>query len=138
MVSAARDGDHRHDIGIVFQVVGQDLRHHQGFVAIAVGEQRTDRAVDQARDQGLALGQAALALEIAARDLAGGVIAFLVIHGEREEVHALFGVGRADHGGQHDGFTIGGQHRTIGLAGNLAGLKGQLAAAPFEAFLVYR
>ena len=80
---------------------------------------------------------AALALEIAARNLAGGVVAFLVIDGEREEVHALlWGFGGADHGGQHDGFAIGGQHRTIGLTGNLAGLKGQLAAAPFEAFFV--
>ena len=81
--------DQRHDIGIILQVVGQNLRHHQRFVAIAVGEQRTDGAVDQARDQRLALGRRALALEIAARDLAGGVIAFLVIHGEREEIHAL-------------------------------------------------
>jgi hypothetical protein len=117
--------------------VGQDLGHHQGFVAIAVREQRTDGAVDQARDQRLAFRGCALALEIAARNLAGGVIAFLVIHGEREEIHALFRVRRADHGGQHDGFTISGQDRTIGLAGNLAGLKGQLAAAPFEGFLVY-
>ena len=53
-----RHGDHRHDIGIIFQVVGQHLRHHQRFVAIAVGEQRADGAVDQARDQGLAFGRA--------------------------------------------------------------------------------
>ena len=48
----------RHDIGIVFQIVGQNLRHHQRLVAVAVGEQRTDGAVDQARGQGFALGRA--------------------------------------------------------------------------------
>ncbi len=43
-----RHGDHRHHIGIIFQIVGQDLRHDQRFIAIAVGKQRADGAVDQA------------------------------------------------------------------------------------------
>src|SRR5262249_18242801 len=79
----------------------------------------------------------ALTLEIAAGDLARRIIAFLVIHGEREEIHALFRIRRADHGRQHDGFAIGGEHGAVGLACDLAGLEGQRAAAPFEAFFLY-
>ena len=41
--------DQADDIGIVFHVVRKHLHHDLRLVAIAFGEQRTDRAVDQAR-----------------------------------------------------------------------------------------
>jgi hypothetical protein len=47
-----------------------DLR----LVLVAIGEQRADRPVDQARGQRLELGRAAFALEEAAGDLAGGEV----------------------------------------------------------------
>ena len=53
-----------------------------------LGEQRPDRTVDEARGERLLLGGTALALEIAAGDLAGGEGLFLVVHGEREKVDA--------------------------------------------------
>ena len=52
--------DQGHDVGIVFQIVAENGDDHLRLVAIAVGEQRTDRAVDQARGQGLAFGRARL------------------------------------------------------------------------------
>src|SRR5262249_1589651 len=120
----------------VLLVVAQHLRHYQHFILEAFGEQRTDGSVDQARDQGLAFGRGALALEIAARNLAGGVIAFLIVDGQGKEVLAfLVGLG-ANGCGQPDGFTIGGERRASSLARDLAGLKGPRAAAPFEAFFV--
>ena len=62
------DGDQREDVGIVLEIVRQHGHDHLRLVAQAVGEQRTDRAVDQARDQRLLLGRAAFALEVAARE----------------------------------------------------------------------
>ena len=59
-----------------------------GLVAEALGEQRPDRPVDQARGQHLLLGRPAFALEEAAGDLAGGEGLLLVVHGEREEIVA--------------------------------------------------
>ena len=52
--------DHRDDVGIVLQVVRQHGDDHLGVAAPAVGEQRTDRAVDQARDQRLLFGRTRL------------------------------------------------------------------------------
>ncbi len=137
MVSAAEAATSATISGSFSMSWDENLRHHQRFVAIAVGEQRTDRPVDQARDQGFAFGRRALALEIAARNLAGGVITFLVVHGEREEIHAFArDCSCAHHGGQHNGLAIGGQHRAVGLAGDLAGFERQRAAAPFEGFFM--
>ena len=78
----------RDDVGIVLEVVRQHGDDDLGLVAPALDEERADRAVDQAGDQGLLLGRTAFALEVAARDAAGGVGALLVVHGEREEVDA--------------------------------------------------
>ena len=70
---------------------GDDL----GLAAEALGEERADRAVDEARGQRLLLARPALALEEAAGDLARGEGLLLVVHGEREEVDArLFGAWR--------------------------------------------
>ena len=63
--------DHGQDVGIVLEVVRQHGDHDLGVVAVALGEQRPDRAVDQAGDQRLLLGGAAFALEIAAGNAAG-------------------------------------------------------------------
>ena len=46
--------DHRDDIGIVLDVVAEDGGDDLDLVAEALGEQRADRAVDQAADQRLA------------------------------------------------------------------------------------
>ena len=58
------------------------------LVAESVREQRTDRPVDQARDQRLVLGRPTLALEEAAGDLSGGEALLLVVDGQREEILA--------------------------------------------------
>ena len=109
-------GDHRDDIGIVFLIVRQHGDGHLGVAAPAVGEQRADRAVDQARDQRLAFGRTALALEIAAGNPAGGVVFFRVIDGERKEIDAFLRLLGRDDGGEHGGLAIGGEHGAVGLA----------------------
>ena len=88
-VSAAEAATMRQDVGIVLQIVRQRGDDDLRLVAPAVGEQRTDRAVDQARDQRLLLGRTAFALEIAAGNAAGGVVFLLVVDGQRQEVDAF-------------------------------------------------
>ena len=127
-----RRGDQREDVGIVFEIVRQRGDDHLRLVAPAIGEQRADRAVDQARDQRLLLGRPAFALEVAAGNAAGGVILLLVVDGQRQEVDAFARRLGGDHGRQHVGLAVGGEDGAVGLAGYLAGLEGELAPAPIE------
>ena len=128
--------DHRQNVGIILEVMRKDRDDHLRVAAIAVGEQRADRAVDEAGDERLALGRASLALEIAARNTAGGEGLFLIIDGEREEV--LTGLRRlgGNDGGENSGLAPGGDDGAVGLAGDLAGLEDELAAGPVEFFAV--
>ena len=87
-VSAAEAATMRDDVGIVLEVVREHGHDDLRLVLVAVGEERADRAVDEAGDQRLLLGRTAFALEIAAGDLAGGEGLFLVVDGQREEVDA--------------------------------------------------
>jgi len=66
-------GDHADDIRIVLLIVRQHGHGDLHFVLEAFGEQRADRAVDQARGQRLLLGRAAFALEVAAGNAASRV-----------------------------------------------------------------
>ena len=118
--------------GIVLEVVLQDGDDDLRVVLVAFGEERADRAVDQAGNQRLLLARTAFALEIAARDLAGGVGLFLVVDGQREEVEAGLRLLGRDDGGEHDGLAVGGEHGAVGLAGDLAGFEDERAAAPFD------
>jgi len=99
-------------------------------VAIAVGEQGPDRAIDQARDQRLLFGRAAFALEVAARNASRRESLFLIIDGEGEEIDAgLRRLGR-DHGGENGRLAIGGEHRAIRLTRDTARFKHELTPGP--------
>ncbi len=131
-----RSANHRHDIGIVFKVVAQYRADDLGLIAEPGSEQRAQRPVNQPRDQSFLFRRTAFALEEAAGDLAGGKGLFLVIDGQREKVLAgLCGLHR-DSGAQHGRLAISGEHRAVGLAGELAGLQGEAAAAPYQLFTI--
>ena len=104
--------------------------------AVALGEERPQRAVDHARGQDLLLVGPALALEEAARDLARGVGVLAVVDGEGHEVdpgpRILLRVG----GGQDDGVAQPHHHRAVRLLGHAPRLEGQGVAAQrhFHAF----
>src|SRR5690606_8619259 len=111
-------------------------RHHGGddldFVLVVLGEQRADRTVDQARDQGFLLRGAAFALEETTRDAAAGVELFLVVDGEGEEVLPLaLRLGR-DRGDQQYGAVALDHDRAAGLARDLAGLQRDFMVAVLE------
>ena len=114
-------GDHRDDVGIVLLIVRQHGDGHLRVAAPAVGEQRTDRAVDQARGQRVLFGRTALALEIAAGNAAGRVIFFGVVDGERKEIDAFLRLLGGDDGGEHGGLAVGGEHGAVGLTRYSAG-----------------
>jgi hypothetical protein len=127
-----RGGDHGKYVGVVLHVMGEDGDDDLRLILEPAHEQGPDRPVDEARGQRLLFGGAALTLEIAAGDLAGGEGLFLVIDGEREKVdagsHCLLG----DHRCEHARLAILGQHRCVRLARQAAGLEGQLATRPLD------
>jgi hypothetical protein len=102
------------------------------FVLEALDEQRADRTVDQAGNQGFLFRRTAFALEEAAGDLAGGVGLFLVVDGQREEVLARLRLLGEHGGGQDDGFAHGGQNGAVGLTGDATGFEDQRLAAPLD------
>jgi hypothetical protein len=112
--------------------VAEDGDDDLGFVAITFGEQWTNRAIDQARDERFALGRPSFTLEISARDLARGEIFFLVIDGQWEKIDSGFRRVRADSGCENHRLAIGGDHGPVGLTGDPAGFERQLAPTPIE------
>src|SRR5690606_10593990 len=83
-----RGSDNRQDVRVVLQIMLQDGDHDLRIVLIAIGEKRTDRAIDKTRDKRFLFARATFALEIAAGYLAGCVSLFLIVDGQREEVEA--------------------------------------------------
>jgi hypothetical protein len=66
--------------------VRQDRGDHLRLAAKALGEERSHGPVDEARGEDLLLRRPTLALEEAARDLAGGERLLDVLASEREEI----------------------------------------------------
>ncbi len=120
----SRGRDHRDDVGVIFHVVRQ---HGDGDLRIAtpaVGEQRADRTVDQARRQRVLFGRTALSLEVAARNAASRIIFFCVVDGERKEIDSFLRLLCRHDGGEHGGLAVGGEHGAVSLARDAAGLEG--------------
>ena len=94
-------GDDAEDVGIVLLVGGEDGDEDLDLVLEALGEQRADRAVDQAAGQDFLVRRPAFALEKSARNLAGrvGLLAILDGQGEEREGGDVggYGDGRQDH-----------------------------------------
>ena len=120
-------GVHREDVGLVLLVDREHGPEDLDLVVVFLGEERPDRAVDQAAGEDLLVRRAPFALDEAARELAGGVDLLAVLDGEREEVDAFPRVGDRD-GGEDDGVPHPGQDGACGLPGDDARLEGQGAA----------
>ncbi len=129
-----RGRDHRDNVGIVFEIMRENRDDDLRIVAIAVGKKRPDRAINQAGDQRLLFRGTTFALEIAARDAAGGEGFLLIVHGKGEEVHARFWRLGRDDGGEHGGLAVGRKHGAVGLARHSSGFEHELAPGPFEFF----
>ncbi len=102
--------------------MAQHGRDDLDLVAEARWKQRTDGAVDQARDQNLVLRGSPFTLEEPTRNLAGGEGLLLIVDCERKEVLAGFCGFRTHGGAEHDRVAVAGQHSAIGLAGDFTRL----------------
>src|SRR5438105_10740340 len=118
-------------------VRGDEIRRQHGadhlhFVPEALRPQRPDRAVDHPGGQGCALAGAALALEEAAGDLAGGVHALLDVDRQREEVRAFAGLGPADCRGEHHRLATADDDGAVRLLRELACLERDLLVSNLD------
>ena len=125
-------GDECGDVCIDFRVQRQGMHHHLNFIEEAFGEQRANRAVDQAAGECFKLAGATFAFEKAARDLAGSVGFFQVIHRQGEEILTRLGVLGRDHGRQHHSAFDIHHHSTTRLAGDFSGFHDDRVLAPLE------
>ena len=124
--------DQGRDVGVDFGVERDGVDHDVHVVVEAFGEQRADRAVDQAAGQGFEFAGLGFALEEAAGDLACGVGLLDVVDGQGEEVLAGLGGLGCDHGGEHHGAFDVDEHGTGGLTGHFTGFELDGVLAPLE------
>ena len=133
MWTRRRRRGHREHVRRVLLVAGEDGRDDLRVVLVALGEERTARAVDEARGEDLLVALAPLALEEPAGDLAGGERLLDVVAGEGEEVEA--GTLVAAHGGdEDDALAVGDEDRAVGLLGQAAGLEDERLSVDDDGF----
>ena len=125
-------GDQSGDVCIDFRVQRQGMHHDLNFIKEAFGEERANRAVDQTAGECFKLAGATFAFEKAARNLAGSVGFFQIIHRQGEEILTGLGVlGRHHRRQHHCAFDIH-HHSTTRLAGDLSGFHDDRVLAPLE------
>jgi len=95
----------------------------------ALGKQRTQRAIDQARGEHFLFGGAPLALEESPRDATGSIGTLLVIDGQRQKIHARRRFLAAHHSYQDHGIAHADQNGAGGLAGDAPSLQGDQVLA---------
>ena len=117
--------------------MAQNGTHHQNFVFEAGNEQRADRTVDQTCSQRLFFSRTRFTFEKAARNLTGGVVFFLVVHGQRKEILTGLLFASVGHVGHDRGFAEGRDHGAICLARNLTGFQCERFFAPLHCFRRY-
>ena len=132
-----RGGDHRQNVRVGLQVVGEDRGDDLRVATEVLGKQRSDRPVDQAGGQRFAIRGAPFALEITAGNSPRRECLFLVVDGQGKKVLARLRLLGGDDRRQHRGFAPGGEHRAIGLTSQAACFKRELAPAPVEFFALY-
>jgi hypothetical protein len=108
------------NVGIVFAVGAQEYANNLCVVEVALGEQRTKRAIRHAAGQSLLLGGTTLALEISAREFADSGRLLAVIDGERKEILAFLHGGRGYRGHQNNCVAGADGYGTVGESRELA------------------
>ncbi len=127
-----RGADHRRHLRIDGWIQGLDCGDNLHLTAEAVGEQRPDRAVNEARGKDLVLARAPLAAEEAAWDAARGISFLLIVDSQWQEILDLGSALVDYHGHQDDGVVDINQDSAIRLAGDLARLQGHGLGAKLE------
>ncbi len=123
-----RAGDRQH-VGVVVRVGRDDERDDLRFVAPAVGEQRPDRAIDQAAREHFLFGRLAFALEEPAGDPPRGVGILLVVARQRQEVDPFARIRVRAGAHQNHGVAHAHDDGAVRLLGEASGLDGDRASA---------
>ena len=132
-----RGGNHRHDIGVVYQIMAEHGAHHQNFVFKPINEQRTQGAVNQPCGQCFFFRGAGFSFEKATGDFTRGIVFFLIVNGQGKKVlPGLLGFCKG-HIGHNRGFTQGGNHRPISLARHFPSFQCEGVFTPFDRFFRY-
>ena len=120
--------EHGRDLGRAVRIDRHDRGDHGNVVAHILGEQRADRTVDDAGGKHGLFGRSALSSLPGAGDLADGIELLLIVHGEREEIHALAGL--VGHGGsaEHVRAAVADHAGTAGELRHFAGLDDKRSA----------
>ena len=126
---SGRRAHNRERVRILLRIGREHHRDDLRLVQEAFGEQRPDRAVDQAAGENLFFGGTSLALDKAARNLSGGVGVFAIIHGQREKRRARLGILGHTSGDQDHRVTGSNDNRAVRLFGHLARFDGDGAAS---------
>ena len=93
----------------------QNRADNLNFVFKGIRKQRAYRTVNQTRNQNFAFRRLAFPFHKAAGYLAGCIIFFLIVDGQREEILICLYLFRGANGRQHLGFTISNQYGALGL-----------------------
>ena len=124
-----RCGNDVQDIGLVFLVLGEGVGDHLHFVAHALGKERAQGTVGQARRQDRVLAGASFAAEERARDAACGIQPRLKVDREREKVDPFAHRARHRRCRKQHRVATADRHGAAGLLGQLAGLDDDLLLA---------
>ena len=108
------------------------MNHDLHFIEEAFGEQRANRAVNQARGQRFKFAWTAFALEETTRNAAGGIGFLKVINGQGKEVLTGLCDGFGNHGSQYNRTIHVNHDSATGLAGDFASFHRDLMLAPLE------
>ncbi len=100
-----------------------DLCDDLHFVLELFREQRTNRAIDQARGERFLFGRTAFTLEEATRNATGGIELLDVVDGEREEILPFLRLGCGHRSDQHHRAAHADHDCTGCLAGDFARLQ---------------
>ena len=91
-----------------------------------LGKSGPDGPVNESGGEDFLFGRAAFALEVAAGEFAGRSRLFPVIHRQRKEVLAFFGLGGGDRSHDDNGFAQLDGYSTVGLFGEFPGFNNEL------------
>ncbi len=120
-----RGAGDRQDVAVVLDVGGEHERNDLRLVPPSGGEERPDRAVDEAAREHFLLTRFAFALEEAARNPAGRVGVLTVVDRQRQEIDAFARVRRRTGGHEDHGVARAHDNGAVGLLGQPARLDRQ-------------
>ena len=117
-----------------------DGAHHGYIVSHILGEQGADRPVDDPGGQNGLIAGTALPFQEGAGNFAHGVQLFLKVHGQREKVDAVPGLGGSGHRHVHHGVAVADKAGAVGQLGDFSRLdfKGAPREIGFKNLVIFK